>query len=309
MTALQTARTQYIDAANGIRFAYRWLGSAAGIPLVMHIHFRANMDFWDPLLINSLASGRPVIVFDQAGVGRSTGVIPTTYQGWADDLIAFINALGIKKFDLFGFSMGGAAAQMVALSAPNLVRKLILGGTAASIPSDSSDVAGIVWPRDTPPKEPIKVLSTSGNEPSDVQHAIAFSFFYDTDSGRVAAQSYWNRIHERNVASEPLLLDFVDAQGSMRQLEAFAHWSTPNPTNSFDRLGDLKMPVLVLNGDNDVLIPTSRSWEMAVKIPNAQLVIYPRAGHGFLYQHAELVAMHVKMFLDGFGGFDEAAKL
>ncbi len=298
MSSLQTTPTRHVEAGNGVRFAYRTLGPSAGIPLLMHTFFRSNMDFWDPVLINTLATVRPVILFDQAGVGRSSGTVATTYQGWANNVIALTQALDLEKIDLLGFSMGGAAVQMVALTAPNLVRKLILAGTTASSPSPTSDVSGIVWPRDTRPPLPISVLRESGNDAEAVKHAMAVSFFYETDHGRAACCAYWNRLHERKVSGEPPLLEFIATEGSARQTEAMKHWSEPNPLNSFDRLGELEMPVLVINGDNDVLIPTSRSWELAKKIPSAQLIIYPKAGHGFLYQEAELVAAHVNMFLD-----------
>ena len=107
MATAQTVITQYVDAKNGVRFAYRRIGDKEGIPLVMHIHYRANMDLWDPLFINTLAKAREVIIFDNAGVGRSTGEVPGTFQGWADDLICFVEALDLKKVDLLGFSMGG----------------------------------------------------------------------------------------------------------------------------------------------------------------------------------------------------------
>lgn len=81
MSTQQTAKTQYVLASNGVTFAYRKLGSqnSSNIPLIMHMHFRANMDFWDPLLVNALAAKRTVILFDQAGVGRSNGNVATTY--------------------------------------------------------------------------------------------------------------------------------------------------------------------------------------------------------------------------------------
>ncbi len=106
MASLQTVATQYIDASNGVRFAYRKFGKAGGVPLVLNFFFRSNMDFWDPAFINAIGAARPVVLFDQAGVGRSSGTIATTYQGWADNQIAFADALGLKEYDVFGFSMG-----------------------------------------------------------------------------------------------------------------------------------------------------------------------------------------------------------
>jgi pimeloyl-ACP methyl ester carboxylesterase len=205
-----------------------------------------------------------------------------------------------KKIDLFGFSMGGCAAQMVALTAPTLVRKLILGGTAASLPGVDSDVSGIIWPREEPTPEEITMLATK-MDVADTEEALAFSFFPHTDFGRAAAKAYWKRVLERNVPEEPLITQLLNEEGTKNQSASYAEWIIPSPKNSFDRLGELEMPVLVLNGDNDLLVRTSLSWEMAVKIPNAQLIIYPKSGHGFLYQYAELVAHDIHTFLDGAG--------
>jgi len=308
MSTLQKAKTQYVSAANGVRFAYRHLGPVDGIPLVLHIHYRGNMDYWDPLLINALAATRPVIVFDQAGVGRSSGTVAITFQGWADNVIALCAALKIKEIDLLGFSMGGCAVQMVALTAPELVRKLIVAGTTASAPPPEEQGQGIVWPRENPPKEHITVLAADVSTQAEAEYAIAFSFFYDTESGRQAAKAYWSRIQERSVSEEPLILELLDSAPSSNQFASFGDWVTPNPRNSFERLGELKMPVLVINGDDDRLVPTSRSWELYARIPGSSLTIYPSAGHGFIWQHAERVAKDVNQFLDGINE-DHVSKL
>lgn len=296
MATAQTAATQHVTANNGVRFAYRRIGPSTGTPLVMHIHYRANMDLWDPVFVNTLASARPVIIFDNAGVGRSSGQVPETFQGWADDAISFIEALGLKQVDFLGFSMGGYAAQMVALTAPHLVRKLVLSGTGASTPS-AAHVAGVVWPREQAAADPVKALAEAVTR-EEGQKALAFSFFYDDDDGRAAFERYWGRVQERT--AEPPMLDLLDREvGGTRQFAAAVHSFKVNPRASFDRLGELRMPVLVANGDNDVLIPSSRSWELMTQIANCQLIIYPRAGHGFLWQFPELYATHVGRFLDG----------
>jgi pimeloyl-ACP methyl ester carboxylesterase len=296
MATAQTATTQYVKAANGVRFAYRRIGWSIGTPLVMHIHYRANMDLWDPLFVNALAKSREVILFDNAGVGRSTGDVPETFQGWADQAIAFMEALGLKQVDFMGFSMGGYAAQYVALTAPHLVRRLILSGTSASTPS-AEHIAGVVWPRENAAPEPVKALSEAVTT-EEGRKALAFSFFYDDDQGRAAFDKYWARVQERT--AEPLVLDLLERDGgAKRQMAAAIESFRATPSGSFDRLKELKMPVLVANGDNDTLIPSSRSWELMTQIAHAQLIIYPRAGHGFLWQYPELYAAHVNMFLDG----------
>ena len=300
-TALN-APTQYITASNGTNYAYRHLGgpltSTSPPPLVMHIHFRANMDLWDPLLLSTLSAKRPILIFDQPGIGRTPGTVPTTYQGWADDLITLIDTLGVKKFDLLGFSMGGIAVQHVALTRPDQVRRLILAGTTASIPqSDYDRLESVVKPRDQYPPEPIKALAEAETL-EEGKKALEYSFFYETEHGRAAFAKYWSRVNERNVEGEDLILKLNNIPASKRQVQAAEHSQTPNPDGSFDRLGELKMPVLVANGDFDVLWPSSRSWELYRYIENAQLVMYPKAGHGFLWQYAEAFGRDINNFLD-----------
>ena len=254
------------------------------------------MDHWDPTWINALAATRPVILFDNSGVGRSTGEVPETFQGWANGVIAFLDALGLTQIDLLGYSMGGAAVQMVALTIPSVIRKLILAGTTASAPSfpPSTD---LVWPREQAPKGPYSVLSEAASL-EEVKNAFAQAWFYTDLVGDGAANTYWNRLSQRKVIGEPLNLEFLNREGTERQRAAMTHWNKPDEHNSFFRLNELGMPVLVLNGDNDVLIPSSRSWELLTNIRTTQLIIYPHAGHGFLYQYATLVASHVNSFLD-----------
>lgn len=283
MASQQTAKTHFVDA-NGAELAYRRLGRSSGIPLVMHIHFRGTMDYWDPALINRLAAARPVILFDNSGVGESTGTIPPTFKGWAQNVIALCEALSVTKIDLLGFSMGGATAQMVALEAPDLVRKLILAGTGPSF------YPGM--PR-TPRGPFLQLASADAAIPDEVEASLAASFYPLTDEGRAAAKASWERISERRERS-----GYLDAKTAEQQAQGWRHWTSDDPTNSHPRLGELKMPVFVANGDFDALIHTDNSWELAKRIPNAHLHIYPNSGHGFLFQYADLFAAHVNLFLD-----------
>ncbi|KAK5708843.1 hypothetical protein LTR17_020330 [Elasticomyces elasticus] len=292
-------QTQYIKAANGVTFAYRRLGASTGRPLVLHIHFRANMDLWDPLLIDNLAAKRPVIIFDQAGVGRSDGKTAETFQGWANNVIALLDALKITEIDLLGFSMGGCAVQQIALTRPSLVHKLIIGGSGSSEPGEQP-VAGVVWPRDVPPEKPITWLATSTGV-EDFKGSLEYSFFPETDAGRKAAAAYFKRIEQRSAQTsggEELMLEPLGEEGTKAQSASWADYCVPNPNNAFDRLGELKMPVLIQNGDDDQLVSSSRSFEMLKFINNAQLILYPRSGHGYIWQYAERVAEDVNKFLD-----------
>jgi pimeloyl-ACP methyl ester carboxylesterase len=285
MSTHQTAVTQYIDA-NGTKLAYRRLGQADGIPLVMMSHFRANMDWWDPALIDNLGAARPVIIFDNAGIGKSSGVIPNTYAGWAAHVIALIQALKLPQVDALGFSMGGCVAQMLALNAPKgLIRRVIFAGTVPSEGPDSVNVTD--W-------HPFELLKT-GDSPDEIFRGWAYSFFPDTDKGRFDAATVWARIHLRQEDRAP----YLSAAVAEQQTAAFVDdWAIENTTNSYHRLGELKIPVFIANGDDDRLCPTPNSWVMLQKIEGARLAIYPRAGHGFLYQFAQLFAGHVNQFLN-----------
>jgi len=285
----QTAVTKYIDA-QGTKLAYRNVGKPEGIPLVMMVHFRANMDWWDPALIDRLAAQRPVIIFDNAGVGKSEGTIPSTYAGWADHVINLIQALGHKEADVFGFSMGGTVVQMVALNAPKgLVRRVIIAGTVPSEGPDSVNVTD--W-------HPYEVLKT-GDSPEEIWKGWAYSFFPDTNKGRFDAAESWARIHLRTEDRAP----YMSEKNAEEQTATFVEdWAVEKQENSYHRFGELKMPVFIANGDDDRLCPTPNSWVMFEKIRqaggNVHLHLYPRAGHGFLYQHAEQFSRHIGEFLD-----------
>ena len=124
-----TVPTQFVEA-NGIRFAYRRWGKRNGLPLVFNQHFTGNLDNWDPAVLDGLTPEREVILFNNAGIASSTGEVPSTFAGMAKNAEAFIDALGLKRIDLLGFSIGGMVAQQIAIDRPELIRKLILVGTA-----------------------------------------------------------------------------------------------------------------------------------------------------------------------------------
>jgi pimeloyl-ACP methyl ester carboxylesterase len=282
MSTQQTAITQLVEA-NGVRYAYRRLGPFAGVPIVLNMHFRGHMDFWDPAVINALAAVRPVIIYDNAGIGESSGRVPTTFAGWADSMAAMLEALNIHQIDLLGFSMGGCAAQMAALNHPNLVRKLILAGTRASINNDS------------PPSDwDLVGRYTVAETPEAVEAAWAEAFFTHNDLGRDAFKSYWARISERN-GKAPVPLN---QEKSAEQIVAWGDWDDEKPSNSAARLKELRMPVFVATGDTDILVATAGSFELAKKIPSSHFHVYPDAGHGFYGQHGATFAAHINIFLD-----------
>ena len=142
-----TAPTQFVEAA-GVRFAYRRFanrrsGVTMDIPLLFFMHFTGTMDHWDPALTDGFAQDREVILFNNAGVSTSSGEVPTSIEEMAQHAAAFIDALGVKKLDALGFSMGGLIAQQFTIDRPDLVRKLILVGTG---PRSGEGTASLTLP-------------------------------------------------------------------------------------------------------------------------------------------------------------------
>ncbi|MCJ1279798.1 hypothetical protein MMC21_007622 [Puttea exsequens] len=282
MSTQQTAKTQYVDAA-GIRFAYRLFGSTTGTPLVFLQHFRGTMDHWDPALINPLALTRPILLLDNAGIGKSSGSVPDNFPGWAANVIALLEALGIKKFDLLGFSMGGMAAQLVALNAPTLVRRLVLAGTG---PSKGDGVEG-------GPEWAFKALYAAQTAEEN-EDAFLKTFYSLSEEKQALGREWWKRINERTVDRS----QYLGPDGTQRQTEAVMKWIGGEGEGSYERLGDLKMPVFVASGDDDILVPTANSLMLWRRISGAHLHIYPDVGHGFLNEYAAMFAEHVRLFLD-----------
>ncbi|MBV6748899.1 alpha/beta hydrolase [Pseudomonas chlororaphis] len=265
----------YVDAVNrsinvaGTAFAYRDLGPRGGVPLILLNHWGAVLDNFDPRIVDGLAARRRVIATNYRGIGASGGTAPLTVAEMARDAIALIHALGFEKVDLLGFSLGGFVAQDIALKAPGLVRKLILTGTGPAGGQGIDRVGSVSWPL------MIKGLLT-------LRDPKSYLFFTTTANGRQAAEAFLKRLAERkqnrDKGSTPAAF--------MRQLKAIKAWGRQAPQD----LGSLRIPVLIANGDNDIMVPTVNSTDMARRIPNAQLIIYADAGHGGIFQyHADFV--------------------
>jgi len=267
-TSLTQAPLASVEAGNGITYAYRRLGRVGdGVPVVFLQHFRGNIDNWDPALIDPIAEQRDVILFDNTGIGATTGVTPSTIEQMADDAATFLDALNLGQVDLFGYSIGGFVAQHLALTRPELVRKLILAGTG---PRGAPGMGA--WPQDV-----VDGVVVDDTRPEGFLHV----FFAPTDSSRAAGQASLGRIFERTDGRD----DLPSLESKNAQYEAVKQWGIPD----WEAVGDLtaiSQPTLILQGDNDIMIPTSASYLMAGLIPDAQITIYPDASHGSIFQYA-----------------------
>jgi pimeloyl-ACP methyl ester carboxylesterase len=254
---------------DGTRFAYRQLGPDTGVPVIFLNHLAAVLDNWDPRVIDGIAAKRRVIVFDNRGIGASGGSTPDSVEAMAHDAIAFIRALGYEQVDLLGFSLGGMVSQVIVQEEPQLVRRLVLAGTG---PAGGEGMDKVT---------PITIRSM-------VKGALTFKdpktylFFTRTPNGKAAAREFLKRLKERtddrNKAISPVSF--------RRQLKAIHSWATQQPSE----LSSVRQPVLVANGDQDLMVPSSNSIDLARRLPNARLKLYPDAGHGGVFQyHREFV--------------------
>jgi pimeloyl-ACP methyl ester carboxylesterase len=276
----QTAPTQFVEA-NGIRFAYRRFGKAAGVPLVFNQHVMGTMDYWDPTVTDGLARDREVILFNNAGISSSSGEVPTTFEQTGANAVTFIRALGLKKADILGFSIGGMVAQEIALQTPDLVRKLILVGTG---PRGGQGM-------ETLTQAAGRLFGATYDPPEYVWLAVQFS---PSEAGQAAGKEFLKRTHLRQEGRDPE----VDDKVSPAQMEAMDKWGVQRE-GSYDYLKTITQPTLVVNGSNDVIMPTVNSFIIQQNIPYAQLIIYPDSNHGSQHQYPELFVRHVSMFLSG----------
>ncbi|UCV27378.1 alpha/beta fold hydrolase [Ferribacterium limneticum] len=267
--------TRTVDVG-GVAFAYRELGPDSGVPVILLHHLMAVLDDWDPRIIDGIAAQRRVIAFDNRGVGASGGSVPDTIEAMGRDAIAFIRALGFKQVDLLGFSLGGGVAQMVALQAPDLVRRMILAGTGPKGGGGIDEinrVAALAY---------LKAALTW----SDPRN---FLFFPRTPEGKRAAKDYFARLKERTEGRDKP----ISLQARRAQLQAIKTAGLSAP----DDLSVIKQPVFVANGDRDLMVASSLSADMARRLPNARLTIYPDSGHGGVFQHYRAFVPAVLDFL------------
>lgn len=275
MVTWKDVPTRTIDV-KGVPFAYRELGAASQVPVVFLHHFTAVLDDWDPRVIDGIAEHHRVIAFDNRGVGASGSSVPADLERMGADAIAFIRALGHEKVDLFGFSVGGAVAQMVALQAPDLVRRMVLAGTGPR-------GGGGIW------KMPFIVGGAYLKSFLTRKDARHFLFFPRNVEGKNAAAEYFDRLAERTRDRDKR----ISQQARLAQLRAITSGGLHAP----DDLSAITVPVLVANGDHDLMVASELSAEMARRLPNATLKVYPNSGHGGVFQHHRTFVPDVLRFL------------
>ena len=273
-----TAPTQFLQVKNET-YAYRRFGGGAAHPLVFLQHFMGTLDNWDPAVTDPLAAGREVILFDNTGIGRSTGKVPETVQGMAAHALAFLDALGLERADLLGFSLGGMVAQEIAIARPSLVRKMLLVGTA---PEGGEEIMRMEKPE-------LKTIFASNLSSSQ---RLVKLFFAPTASSQAAGEAFTARLSQRNQDREPTSGPDV----AKAQIAAFRAWEAFTGER-FAQLREISQPCLVASGVFDILIPVKNSYLLSEHLPNSVLLTYPDSGHGSLFQFHESFARQAASFL------------
>jgi len=241
-------------------------------------HLTAGLDDWDPSVVDGIADSHHVIAFDNLGVGNSEGQTPDDVNAMAHDAEAFVDALGLKKVDLFGYSLGGFVAQVIAQERPTLVRKIILAGTG---PAGGAGIAKIG-----------EVLQTAmQRSAAEKKHPKSFLFFTPSPSSQKSANEFLTRLSERTTDKDAT----VSNETIQAQAVAITKWGM-SPVND---LKAITQPVLVANGDADTMFPTVNSLELYKELPNATLSIFPDASHGAIFQYHREFVRQALTFLDG----------
>lgn len=263
---------------DGTDLVMRDLGPRKGVPLVLLTHLAANLDTWDPVLIDGLAEERRVILLGLPGVGGSEGRVRRRISAMADDVRDAIRALGDGPVDLLGLSMGGFVAQDLVLRTPSPVRRLVLVGTG---PRGAREI-GLV------PMLTLRATARAGLHRQDPRRSL---FFPRTVAGASAALSYLERTARRTEARDlPVTL------GVLRSQFAAIREYARTPLRDLSRI---RVPTLILNGDHDRMVPTALSEDLHRRIPGSRLRIYPDAGHGSIFQVPRTAARDIGDFLDG----------
>lgn len=273
--AVARARTRFVRV-DGTDIAYRETGSGTQTPLVALIHLGANLDAWDPEVVDALAVDRRVVLLGYRGVGRSGGRVRDVFDDMAADAVAAIRALGLSRIDLFGLSMGGMVAQAILEREPGLVRRLVLAGTGPTGGPGLDRMTGVM-------------LRATARSIVTGRPAASLLFFTGTAAGKGAAADYQDRLKRARTDRDRR----VGAGVLRAQLRAVARWGAQS------RPGRAIGPeaVITFHGDDDIVVPVANAAALRSVFPALEIVTFPDAGHGVVSEHRAAVTDRVRAFL------------
>ena len=273
MQTYRTTPTLFVEV-NGSRYAYRKIGQKEGIPIIYLNHLAANLDNCDPLIMDTLAQHFTVISFDYKGVGASTGKVADSIEEMARDTVAFIRAMGYEKVHLLGLSLGGFVTQEILRIAPELIARVILAGTGPKGDRGIERVVRITY------YDMFRAFWTR----RDPRYYL---FFPESSEAKALGQAFIARTNERRNRDEAIKLPVL-----LAQLRAVRSWAKGEPQD----FSEVNHRVWVVNGDNDRMLPSAGSYDLSECLPNATLIIYEGAGHGAIFQRADLFARQATTF-------------
>lgn len=260
----------YADIDNA-KIAYKIYGE--GEPLIMCIGYATNMDLWSTDVINVFQENYKVIVFDYRGMGYSTNLDSSfTISSLGEDVNTLLDKLNIKKANVLGWSMGGYVAQMFAVNHPEKVDKLVLYAT------DYGDTLTV-----NPSQAIIDILSNPSATPLERLGTLF------PDDWLALNPEPWKVLPN---ATEP-----YDDETIGLQYEAVQEWLSPGG-GSANELHKLNMPVLLICGDKDKVVPCVNSLMLNDSISSSTLIKMNDCGHGLMYQLPDGFADYVKGFLN-----------
>lgn len=262
---------------NGTKFYYRKLGESNEVPVIFLNHLGATLDNCDPRIMDGIASKHQIIAFDNRGVGATEGKTPITISEMAKDAISFIKALGYEKVDIVGFSMGAFIIQEILLQEPQLVGKAVMTGTGPAGGEGIKNVTKITY------LDIFRGLLT-------FRDPKFYLFFNTNKNGKKSAKEFLARIKERTENRDRK----IGIKSFGNQLKAIHSWGLQKSQD----LSVIKQPVLIANGDNDRMVPSINTYDLAKRISNAELIVYKDAGHGGIFQYHEEFVKSVLAFLD-----------
>lgn len=263
-------------AAEGVQFVYRELGKQhGGVPLVGLTHLGANLDSWDPEVVDALAESRRVILVGYRGVGASTGSVQGRFEDMATDIISVIHALGLPRVDVLGLSMGGMVAQEILRRAPELAERVILASTGPQGGPGLTAMTRVMV------RKILRGLVT-------FTPATTLLFFTPTSNGRQAAKAYQARLKRRHTGRDTRVTPSV----LRAQLRAVNLWGQEQPEDN-----TLAGPVLILHGDSDRMVPIGNVTPLLARFPHAEVRIFADSGHGVVPQNRHAVTDTIKRFL------------
>jgi pimeloyl-ACP methyl ester carboxylesterase len=240
-----------------------WEEHGAGEPLLCVMGLSADAVAW-ALNTPALAERHRTIVFDNRDVGRSSRAAGDyEIADMAADALAVADAAGVDRFHLLGASMGGAIAQEVALAAPERVSTLTLAVTFAS-GGRWAEILADTW------SERLRHISYEQHMAELLLLNLSEAFLENEGVFEYALNL---QLQNPNPRQEP--------EAFARQIHASARHDTR------DRLGSLELPVHVIGGEHDILVPVWKSRELGELIPGAQVTILPGAPHGLTSERAQ----------------------